>query len=476
MADAIQLYRAGGQVSDDTVHKAAAEGLRGSAEALPHFEQIQHAFGPQHDLSGVQAYVGGAAAEASEAMGAQAYATGNAVAFRDTPDLHLAAHEAAHVVQQRAGVNLEGGVGSAGDSYEKHADAVADRVVSGRSATDLLPSGGGGGGAEIQRYGETADATWRVSDDDKAAVSQDSGGGGQTLYATQDLIDNANQKLETAGTKGSFIRLEAADDEIEYEGNTLHSVAPRYHDASGDGSVNTQMNDANTSGKADATGDSSDKFAMYSDCGRSSRSVMGSQGEMPKAVVKMYGREQETRRAGDPGKWTDQIYYNAMAAFVNTSANKQYFEKGAAFRRPKSGAHAKQMWGTLTEEGKRAFAMYAGINEGANPEVGEGYTMATGYDLPGFARQSDMTWNFHWAGVVMKTGGDNITLENYAIMFPKTGDPQKDAENRQRAYDWTNKDWVFQMYGTKEKGQTFHEQHLDSGTHGSAATSFRVRI
>ena len=80
--------------------------------------------------------------------------------------------------------------------------------------------------------------------------------------------------------------------------------------------------------------------------------------------------------------------------------------------------------------------------------------------MPGFAKQSEMTWNFHWAGVVMKDGGDNISLENYAIMFKSTGDPKKDAENREKAYNWVNRDWVFQMYGTEKKGQTFHEQHL----------------
>src|SRR5262249_8356100 len=32
----------------------------------------------------------------------------------------------------------KGGVGAAGDAYERHADAVADRVVAGESAEDLL--------------------------------------------------------------------------------------------------------------------------------------------------------------------------------------------------------------------------------------------------------------------------------------------------------------------------------------------------
>jgi hypothetical protein len=85
-------------------------------------------------------------------MGAQGYATGSHVAFRGSPDLHTAAHEAAHTVQQRGGVQLAGGVGRAGDRYEQHADAVADAVVAGRSAEGLLDqmAGGGGGAAAVQ--------------------------------------------------------------------------------------------------------------------------------------------------------------------------------------------------------------------------------------------------------------------------------------------------------------------------------------
>lgn len=70
-----------------------------------------------------------------------------------------------------------------------------------------------------------------------------------------------------------------------------------------------------------------------------------------------------------------------------------------------------------------------------------------------------MTWNFHWAGVVMKDGTDNITLENYA-----------DG----KGYDSVNTDWNFQMYGTVKKGQTFHEQHLATGTHANRASTFKV--
>ena len=137
------MQGAGGQLAGQDVHGAAPQGVAGSGGALPHLNRVQAAFG-HHDVTGVQAHVGGAAAEASNAMGAQAYATGNDVA-KSSPDLHTAAHEAAHVVQQRAGVSLKGGVGQVGDAYEQHADKVADAVVAGESAAPILDEMAGGG-------------------------------------------------------------------------------------------------------------------------------------------------------------------------------------------------------------------------------------------------------------------------------------------------------------------------------------------
>jgi len=64
---------------------------------------IQRSFGDKHDVSGIKAHVGGASATSCDAIGASAYATGNNVAFQSSPDLHTAAHEAAHVIQQRHG-------------------------------------------------------------------------------------------------------------------------------------------------------------------------------------------------------------------------------------------------------------------------------------------------------------------------------------------------------------------------------------
>lgn len=129
--------------STRAVHEAAAQGIARGSEPLPHAGAIQRLFG-RHDISGIEAHVGGPAATASRAMGAEAYATGHHVAFASTPSLHTAAHEAAHVIQQRGGVQLKGGVGEVGDAYEGHADRVADLVVQGRSAESLLDQAAGG--------------------------------------------------------------------------------------------------------------------------------------------------------------------------------------------------------------------------------------------------------------------------------------------------------------------------------------------
>jgi hypothetical protein len=95
-----------------------------------------------------------------------AYATGSTVAFREAPDLHTAAHEAAHVVQQRAGVQLRGGVGEAGDPYERHADDVADAVVAGQPAGALLDqmAGSGASGTAVQRRPDKPVGTHKKTD------------------------------------------------------------------------------------------------------------------------------------------------------------------------------------------------------------------------------------------------------------------------------------------------------------------------
>lgn len=144
--------------TSEATRRAAALGIRGPGRPLPHLDRIQAAFG-RFDVSGVVAHTDESARLGTGAMHAEAFATGKHVAFARPPSLHTAAHEAAHVVQQRGGVQLAGGVGRTGDAYEQHADAVADAVVAGNSVEGLLaqlagPSfagAAGGGEGLVQR-------------------------------------------------------------------------------------------------------------------------------------------------------------------------------------------------------------------------------------------------------------------------------------------------------------------------------------
>lgn len=144
-------------LTGDALREEAEAGVvAGGGSALPFADKIQESFGPRNDVGSIRAHVGGQAGASAGRIGADAYATRNQIAFRGAPNLHTAAHEAAHVMQQRAGVQLFGGVGKEGDAHERNADAVADRVVQGKPAADLLPKGGGtadasGGTVQMRR-------------------------------------------------------------------------------------------------------------------------------------------------------------------------------------------------------------------------------------------------------------------------------------------------------------------------------------
>src|ERR1044071_3990019 len=61
----------------------------GSGGQLPHLDRVQSLFG-RHDVSNIRAHQGAAAEEGAAQLGARAFAVGDAVAFRGSPDLHTA--------------------------------------------------------------------------------------------------------------------------------------------------------------------------------------------------------------------------------------------------------------------------------------------------------------------------------------------------------------------------------------------------
>lgn len=526
--------------SRQAVNDAARYGVQGVAQPLPHRDRIERAFGPGHDLSSLQAHVGDRAAAACDSLGAAAFAYGPSVAFRAAPDAWLAAHEAAHVIQQQHGEGPSGALDSPGDRHEHQAAAVADRVLAGHSARDLLPRGearDASASLAVQRYSfETTSAgDAQVGEGKQTALL-----GSQQLYAAPGLISGANAKLQASGKKGSYIALKAGGGSLAVDGHSLTSVQPEF--LSKAGSAHSDVEKANAPGGTDTKGTANGPMALWTDCGRSSAAVTGSSGSGSDRSVVYYengvaklgkGIDDSTVSdwlKGEPNRMANQVYMDLLPSFISRSDNAPYVIEGVhydmrsntvtgalagaaagaglgalvgsfiggvgavpgaiiggiagaiaggyvgsktlskVFRKPATIAEAKAMYLALGNVGMDKFDREARINFYANPEVGESYSMATEGDMPGFKSYPGQdTWNYHWAGVIMKDGSDNITLENYAVT-------RKYAESLGvRQGDFIDRGWNFAMYGTTDKSQTFHHEHLESKTHGTHATSIAVR-
>lgn len=490
----------------DVLAALAAEGIQprpavAGTGALPHADTLEASFG--RDLSGVGATVGGAAADANAAMGSEALQTGSDVAFADTPDLWEAAHETAHALDPK---EPAGGLSAASsDPAEKHADAIADKVVAGESVAAEVGDGPVPDKAGVSLYTkERAKGNMSKVGAGKEVIKPDAYS--QDLYATDKRVNEANSKLASAGKDGSFITLKT-EDGFDYGGKTLNRVVPEFITGGSkerDGQ-HAGLLDPNQGGE-DTEGVSDDSLALWSDCGRSSAAVTGSQGGDREAVYNDNGVEKTTQGKHDksvsgwlrtePGGMANDIYSTLIPKFIRQEENFEFLKEGVhytiqreyegkvrwfrkrvgldvdtpIFKDPANIVDAKRFYAAMTPKGQDKFDREAGINHYANPDIGDTYTMATEGDMPGFKQKKGANvWNYHWGGVIMKDGSDNITLENYAV----TGEYAKSKGVSSR--DFVNREWNFEMYGTEDKDQTFHNDHLDSGTHGSKATTMRVQ-
>ncbi|MGB0590624.1 MAG: DUF4157 domain-containing protein [Myxococcota bacterium] len=454
--------------SAQSIAQAAFQGPSG---ALPHRAAIESSYGV--DMGAVQAYTGPAATAACEQLGARAFAVGNRVAFADTgPSKHLAAHEAAHVVQQSDGVQLSGGMGRAGDRYEVAADAAADRVVAGQSAQDLLPQGAAVrdiGDAAVQCYTDQmiTGTPHRVADDGSIAVNAETIYGSKVAYADASLIASASKLLE-AGT--SVMSLEAGSYSITVEDEkgtkrTLPDVVV----------TNTQNNTKDND------------MLLYADCGRSARTVSGAdkgRGDGSGSLSAEYqgadggARSAPKHESGAVSKCKivaehipeiRGIIEGMLAQHrgiisewpsATTDSAKKKIRRRLARKEREMWAVCEAALNKLSDEERDALDKKMAVNRYADPEVGQALHISTGGARHPDLAEGEKTWNFHWAGVVMKSGSDSMTLENYAV-----GD-----------YEAQNTEWVYQLYGVgKKAGQSFHEQHKDvHKQHGESPTTMAM--
>jgi hypothetical protein len=331
----------------------------------------------------------------------------------ETPTLHVAAHEAAHLLQH-AGTTRDGGLGAEG-----HAHQVADAVTTG-SAQHLIGDDGATIAAGVRDYTEISEDEQVRTGHWKTAGTSIVGEAGRTVtstesskscYADPALITEANAILKT---KGSGVNIEPG-------GPGPVGMAP-----DGSGFKTTVKVKYNILGD-----DKNEEY--YADCGRAARETMGKAGADHTAhgVYKdATGNKARTRASGDPEDFRNEIYIKGGLGTTGRTANAAY--------------------NALDANEKEAFDKKHGINKYAAPNIGEAFTR----------RRDDSVgqekFNFHWGGVIMVTGDDRVTFENYA---------------KDRNYDRKDADWYFGHYGTKS-GQTFHERwHNGVGGRNGAGTT-----
>ena len=322
-----------------------------------------------------------------------------------SPAIDVAGHEAAHQLQNSGKTN------SMGLHPEIQADAVGRASVHNTSALSVIGKSGAPTRNTVRLYtpftttDQTDTGDWQLGQN--ARVSLD----GNLLtpakrshiaYAQKEIIENANRILEA---RQSGVRLWPLDE-------TISGMAP---DSSGRKKLNRV-------GYRILTSDTWPNPTLYDDCGRSSHEVAGPSGtdSNSRAVyIDNAGNEQET----SPSWGTDAM-------------------RGEILMNLGLGSTPAEAWTAYQSLPNRDdFDRRHGLNAYAQPGVGEGYAAdrAGGY-------------NYHFGTVVLVSGGDRITFENYTRDSSGNFSIQTDR-------------WFFAMYGPpSETAQTFHGVWGDADT------------
>lgn len=414
------------------------------------------------DFSSVRVHEGPQA----QSVGALAYAQGTDLHFapgqyqpESERGRELIGHELAHVVQQAQGrVSAPAQAKASGavnhdSSLEREADDMGARAARGERVNSTEVSVGPG--VTIQCYLDQtiAGKPWRVADNLDMAIRQDSPVyGSHHFYAEAALIGTANGQLDATGSR---LALKA--------GSGSMSVT--------DGKVTKSLARVSPENKKDGTKGNATSGGMQwpDDCGLAANAVMQGDNLKGKAVY-----------STPPTGWFEQIiaYFTGSTSVEREGPAREYgtdtdTHRGETMHTPhmmlddilkatldKDPAKAWTKYQSMDPADREAFDKKVGINKYASPEVGEAFSIVSNKDE---LVDGKSAWNFHWGGVVMKSGGDHVTMENFA-------GSGEDA-------------WDFQMYGSANKaGQTFHEQqeirtHHASGQdeYGQNPTTIRVR-
>jgi len=350
-----------------------------------------------------------------EQRGVPAFTDGDVAHFAsESPELHVAAHEAAHLLQH-AGLTHDADLGA-----EQHAHEVAQAVAAGGTARHLVGPRGAPVGPTIRPYTVFTAADQAAAGQWKAGGTALVGDQGRTIttdadkhlcYADPALIEEAGAILKA---KKSGVRI------------TPGAAGPSGDAPDGSGFKSTVKVDYKIIGDED-------NQEFLDDCGHSAREVMGEadKDSTPHGVYNDgAGNKANTAGSKNPAEFRDEIFVKSGLGPDGPSAHAAY--------------------NALSESDKDAFDKKHGINKYAAPGVGEAFTRRRDDQLGGTG------FNFHWGGVIMVAGGDRVTFENYT---------------KGNGYDAKDEDWYFATYGPPTKlGQTWHERWKSVGGAGKGTT------
>jgi hypothetical protein len=481
--------------------KALADGVRDSPRMAAQRQALPNRTGlPDGLKAGVESLSGMSLNHVKVHYNSSKPAQMNAAAYAQGSDIHMAPgqekhlpHEAWHVVQQAQSrvrpTTSVGGVAVNGDAgLEREADVMGAKAGAAGATAQLTAAASPAplaAGQVAQRYSLIPNPKGQLAEDKSAIVTAD-----RALLATSGAIETSNGLLAQTGRYGSMIKLNAGKSEA-HDNVTYHAVQPAINRQAYWARMNN--NQRSFHGALEGGKKEQEKMTLWADCRRASEAVTGASSAMgaPDRRVKLRGekhaayagrieRPSGTANDNTTARMAFQVYALNIEAFIKKfgfkaalkpAELKKHFpeakfkgwedvEKWFAENGPKAVSNisiAERLYASMTPAHQQEFHKELGTNEFANPEVGDAYSTVTEFGMPDF-ESSGNDWLFHWGGVVMKAGSDNITLENLSV-----GD-----ESVQNA------SWFFAMYGTAKPEQTFHHRQKNTGHHGNVATTIVV--
>ena len=326
------VQRKGDGPSGGSTRDIAAAGFSGPTMDLPYRSEMEAGFG--RSFSGVQAYGGGAAAEANSAMNAQAYTVGQSIAFKDSnPDKAVVAHELAHTVQQgEAGPVQTWAEGKDGDAFETEADDAAATVLAGGVASPSLRTG-----PSIHKWGGSDHYTLGNLAGQKALQMFHAAFPGQDPFTP---TVNLPQAADGTGTLG---------------GGVLHGANAAEHPDHGP----MQAHDPGT-GITGSNGDDSTLGVKTNKGMMSFGAASRAGGDYTTTVAALADRKGEldgTKGAGGGNAVTHNLEFAAMAIGGTTNSNHFFPVNGAEYRGHHANAigHAR-MAGAMARAGNQKGA------------------------------------------------------------------------------------------------------------------------